>query len=62
MSFVERPIILSFVERSIILCPYLGGSTIGGSTVYNNSLAHLLPRQTNATSSECEQSSTPIVL
>ena len=22
-----------FVERSIILCPYLGGSTIGGSTV-----------------------------
>ena len=25
---------MSFVERSIILCPYLGGSTIGGSTVY----------------------------
>ena len=24
---------MSFVERSIILCPYLGGSTIGGSTV-----------------------------
>ena len=23
-----------FVERSIILCPYLGGSTIDGSTVY----------------------------
>ena len=23
-----------FVERSIILCPYLGGSTIGGSTVH----------------------------
>ena len=21
---------MSFVERSIILCPYLGGSTIGG--------------------------------
>ena len=26
---------MSFVERSIILCPYLGGSTIGGSTVYS---------------------------
>ena len=26
---------MSFVERSIILCPYLGGSTIGGSTVYH---------------------------
>ena len=25
-----------FVERSIILCPYLGGSTIGGSTVLTN--------------------------
>ena len=25
---------MSFVERSIILCPYLGGSTIGGSTVF----------------------------
>ena len=25
---------MSFVERSIILCPYLGGSTIGGSTVH----------------------------
>ena len=25
---------MSFVERSIIVCPYLGGSTIGGSTVY----------------------------
>ena len=25
---------MSFVERSIILCPYLRGSTIGGSTVY----------------------------
>ena len=26
---------MSFVERSIILymCPYLGGSTIGGSTI-----------------------------
>ena len=24
---------MSFVERSIILCPYLGGSTIGGFTV-----------------------------
>ena len=24
---------MSFVERSFILCPYLGGSTIGGSTV-----------------------------
>ena len=24
---------MSFVERSIILCHYLGGSTIGGSTV-----------------------------
>ena len=24
---------MSFVERSIILCPYLRGSTIGGSTV-----------------------------
>ena len=30
--FGPRPV--SFVERSIILCPYLGGSTIGGSTVY----------------------------
>ena len=28
----------SFVERFIILCPYLGGSTIGGSTVYGNIL------------------------
>ena len=26
---------MSFVERSIILCPYLGGSTIGGSTVFS---------------------------
>ena len=26
-----RPV--SFVDRSIILCPYLGGSTIRGSTV-----------------------------
>ena len=26
---------MSFVERSIILWPYLGRSTIGGSTVYN---------------------------
>ena len=26
---------MSFVERSIILCPYLRGSTIGGSTVCN---------------------------
>ena len=25
---------MSFVERYIILCPYLRGSTIGGSTVY----------------------------
>ena len=25
---------MSFVERSIILCPYLGGSTIRGSTVW----------------------------
>ena len=25
---------MSFVERSIILCPYLGGSTSGGSTVF----------------------------
>ena len=25
---------MSFVERSIILCPYLGGSPIRGSTVY----------------------------
>ena len=24
---------MSFVERYFILCPYLGGSTIGGSTV-----------------------------
>ena len=24
---------MSFVERSIRLCPYLGGSTIGGSTL-----------------------------
>ena len=24
---------MSFVERSIILCPYLGGSIIGGSIV-----------------------------
>ena len=24
---------MSFVQRSIVLCPYLGGSTIGGSTV-----------------------------
>ena len=25
---------MSFVGRSNIQCPYLGGSTIGGSTVY----------------------------
>ena len=25
---------MSFVERFIILCPYLGGSTIGGFTVH----------------------------
>ena len=25
------PCSVSFVERFIILCPYLGGSTIGGS-------------------------------
>ena len=29
---------MSFVERSIILCPYLGGSTIGGFTVYSCSI------------------------
>ena len=29
---------MSFVERSIILCPFVGGSTIGGSTVYLGSL------------------------
>ena len=29
---------MSFVERSIILCPYLGGSTIGSFTVYNDSM------------------------
>ena len=27
------PCPVSFVERFLILCPYLGGSTIGGSTV-----------------------------
>ena len=27
---------MTFVERFIILCPYLGGSTIGGSTVYTD--------------------------
>ena len=27
---------MSFVERSIILCPYLRGSTIRGSTVYSH--------------------------
>ena len=29
---------MSFVERSIILsmCPYLRGSTVGGSTVYES--------------------------
>ena len=25
---------MSFVERSIIFCPYLEGSNIGGSTVF----------------------------
>ena len=25
---------MSFVEKSIILCPYLGGSSIGGLSVY----------------------------
>ena len=25
---------MSFVERSFILCPFLGGSTIGGFTVF----------------------------
>ena len=33
---------MSFVERSIILCPYLGVSTIGGSTVTHN----ILPSKT----------------
>ena len=27
------PQAVSFVERSIVLCPYLGESTMGGSTV-----------------------------
>ena len=31
---------MSFVERSIILCPYFGGSTIGGS-IYNNAIIAL---------------------
>ena len=47
MSFVESlcaqntgkqflgPLPVSFVERFIILCLFLGGSTIGGSTVYH---------------------------
>ena len=29
---------MSFVERFIILCPYLEESTIEGSTVYSNTL------------------------
>ena len=29
---------MSFVERSIILCPYIGGSTIGGSTVISKKI------------------------
>ena len=28
--------VVSFVERSIILCPFVGGSTFGGSTVVLN--------------------------
>ena len=34
---------MSFVERSIILCPYLEGSTIGGSTV-KDSNKHMLKK------------------
>ena len=31
---------MSFVERFIILCPYLGESTIGGSTVLQIDCVH----------------------
>ena len=31
-----------FVERYIILCPYLGGSTIGGSTVLQSRVQNLM--------------------
>ena len=33
---IGRPQALSLVERSIIHCPYLGGSTIGGYTVVHH--------------------------
>ena len=36
---------MSFVERSIILCPYLGGSTIGGSTVLVIITTTIIPQQ-----------------
>ena len=34
---------MSFVERSNILCPKLGGSTVGGSTV-KDSNKHMLKK------------------
>ena len=33
-GIILGPQVVSFVERFIILCPHLGESTIGGSTVF----------------------------
>ena len=35
VGIILRPQIVSFVERFIILCPYLGESTTGGFTVFS---------------------------
>ena len=37
---ILRPRTVSFVERFIIQCPYFGGSTTGGSTVYTMKPLH----------------------
>ena len=39
------PQTVSFVERFIIQCPYFGGSTIGGSTVFINYIVVIMHQQ-----------------
>ena len=36
-NYILGPQVMSFVERVIILCPYLGESPIRGFAIYNRS-------------------------
>ena len=49
---------MSFVERSIILSLFVGGSTIGGSTVYIHVIvAYLRQKQFSIHGNECYNTS-----